>query len=110
MYSSDAVNGSFVGRLEASGVEYRLGSWYEDYAAWDVGNFGLPRDMHEERVCTEASEQQVQSVGEGRSGYAESPWTAAARAVVLSAQKTTCLSRSRSGMVITAATIASSSH
>jgi len=110
MYSSDAVNGSFVGRLEASGVEYRLGSWYEGYAAWDVGNFGLRRDMHEERACTEASEQQVQSVGEGRSGYAESPWTAAARAVVLSAQKTTCLSRSRSGMVITAATIASSSH
>jgi len=66
MYSSDAVNGNFVGRLETSGVQYRLGSWYEGYAAWDVDNVGgLPGHMHEVRACTEASEQQVQRVGEG---------------------------------------------
>ena len=63
MYSSDAVNGHLVGRFKASGVEYRLGSWYEGYAAWDVGNVGLPGHMHEVRACTEASEQQVQRVG-----------------------------------------------
>ena len=59
MYRSDAVNGHLVGRFEAS----RLGSWYEGYAAWDVGNVGLPGHMHEVRACTEASEQQVQRVG-----------------------------------------------
>ena len=52
MCNSDAVNGSFVGRFEASGVEYRLGSWYEGYAAWDVGNVGLFGHMHEVRACT----------------------------------------------------------
>ena len=66
MYSSDGVNGNLVGRLEISGVKYRLGSWYEGYAAWDVGNVGgLPGHMHEVRACTEASEEQVQRVGEG---------------------------------------------
>jgi len=61
----DAVNGNLVDRLEASGVEFRLDFWYEGYAASDVGNVGFPWDMYEVRAWTEASEQQVQRVGEG---------------------------------------------